>query len=116
MYEALVGVRVMQAHKSLEELIGIAEGQTPYPWERAPNAYFDESNVRDVVRECLRRNAALRPTAAALREAVDRMGRRTSGAATRMPTAARTMTAQSKLSTEAPSVATDAYDMSTLNR
>ena len=118
MYEVLVGARVMHQIRELDGLIEIAAGSKPYPWEAAPNPDFDNSNVRDLIRDCLRRDPTLRPSAAMLREAVDRMGMRQGSAAARPSTPAASLAARSASGTDImlASTAIAPTEMATLNR
>ena len=118
MYEVLVGARVMHTFKDLDVLIDIARGGKPYPWEAAPNPDFDTSNVRDLVRECLRRDPTLRPSAAMLREAVDKMGTRQGSVPTRASTPFTTLSTSATPSMDTACARTAACrtEMATLNR
>ena len=79
-YEAIVGGRTLQ---SITDVKLCAAGQ-PYPWE-LPAAQqvpaWRSSRLRSLVEPCLTREAAARPSAAALAAAVSDLGHLTRGRA-----------------------------------
>ena len=77
-WEALTGQQLAGPSVSKGALEQMASGEAPYPWEHLPLPQkFDESRLKAVVLECLRRKPSQRPSAAALKLAVDALGHRT---------------------------------------
>jgi serine/threonine protein kinase len=79
-FEALTDTQAIPPFVNSAEVLAAAEaGNVEYPWERRPPlAQFARSKVRPIVEACLRRDPALRPSAADVRGMVDSIGQMTS--------------------------------------
>jgi serine/threonine protein kinase len=79
-YEALTGGTLLpQDTPNAAE--ACARDDAQYAWERAVPDAVATSGIRHVLLACLARDAAHRPSAAAVRDAIDGMGRAGGGAA-----------------------------------
>ena len=76
-YEAIVQRTTMAA---MGDILDCAYGRRPYPWEAPADAQppaWRQSRLRALLAPCLARDAAQRPTAAALLASISRMGHAT---------------------------------------
>ena len=75
-YEALTDTRAISPFANWASVHALARG-TLYPWEeRTAPMVFAKSRVAGLVRDCLQRNAAARPTAQQILERIERLGMR----------------------------------------
>jgi serine/threonine protein kinase len=118
MFEVLTGTQIMQYCRTMDELADFASGKKAYPWESAPQAFFENSNTHAMVRECLRRNPALRPSASALKADVESMGTRGRVAAALSPQPSVSPAARSALAAETRTLrtASERLELATLNK